>query len=187
MNRYVFGFLAAVGLIVLVIVLIVRSLVSGPSDSQKQADLTSYVGTGTTVQYTIDSPVASDSAHRDIIINIGNYQATITVTQGYQGDVMQKQSYPMSTTSYDIFLRALSFNGFTQGDSNPANKDERGQCALGTRYVFQVIDANGSDIQRFWYTSCGNGTFQGNASTIRNLFTKQIPDYSKITSGVSTY
>ncbi len=185
MNRYIVGFLATVGIIVLIIILIVRSLVSGPSSNPvAQNDLTSYAGTSTTVQYTIDSPVTSAQTHHDIFISIGNYQAALTVTEGYDGSVVRTQSYPMSTSSYATFLRALKYNGFDQGDNSTSNADERGQCALGDRFIYQVIDSSGNDIQRYWSTTCGTGTFHGSASTIRTLFQKQIPDYNKLTSDI---
>lgn len=186
MNRYVIGFLVAVGMIVLVIILIVRSLVSSPSapSGPVAQGLPSYAGTATTVQFTIDSPEGAPSAHNDIIINVGNYQATLTITQGYDGQVVSTKSYPMSTSAYATFLKALNYNGFTAGDpSGP--KDENGHCALGTRYVYEILDPSGNTLQHFWYTSCGSGTFQGSVAAIHDLFTMQIPDYSTLTSGIN--
>ena len=184
-RRYVVAFLLAVGLIIVVIVLIIHGLVSGPSSAPNvPKNLTDYVGTGTSVQLTIDSPVASASQHKDIIINVSNYEAILTVTQGYEGEVLRSQSYPMSSNAYATFLRALNYNGFTQGNNDPALKDERGRCALGARYIYEIINSNDDSIQRYWYTSCGNGTFNGNPQSVRQLFVKQIPDYNKLTSDV---
>ena len=185
MNRYIIGFLAAVGLIVLVIILIVRALVSSPSTPKGVSDLASLVGTGSSVQFTIDSPVTAAVNHYDAIINVSNYQATMTVTQGYEGQVLRTQSYPTGTSAYAIFLRALKYNGFTQGNNDPSVKDERGQCALGTRYIYQVTDSSGNDLQRYWYSTCHQGTFQGNASAVQRLFQLQIPDYNKLVSGIT--
>ena len=185
-NRYIAGFLLAVGLIIVVIFLIIRGLATGPSASSPNvpANLSNYVGTSTAMQFTIDSLVASNDTHYDIVINVSNYQATLTVTQGYDGQVLRTQSYPMTSSSYAVFLRALEFNGFTQGNTDPSLKDERGRCALGNRYIYEIIDGNGNDIQRFWYTSCGSGTFNGSVAAVRQLFTAQIPDYSKLTSDI---
>lgn len=184
-SRYVVAFLLAVGLIIVVIILIIHGLTSGPSTTPNvPKNLTDYVGTATSVQLTIDSPVASSTQHKDIIINVGNYQATLTVTQGYEGQVLRSQSYPMSSSSYAVFLRALNYNGFTQGNNDPSLKDERGRCALGSRYIYEILDSNGDDVQRYWYTSCGNGTFSGSASTVRQLFQNQIPDYATLTRDV---
>ncbi len=185
--RYTLGFLVAVGLIVVVIVVLVRSLVSAPNQTTTPVTpvgLTSYANTATTVQLTIDSPVVAPEKHHDIIINVGNGQSIFTLTQGYQGQVVRTQSYPMDNEAYAVFLRALKANGFDHGNADPSLKDERGQCALGDRYIYQIIDPSGNSIQRFWYTSCGNGTFNGSPSAIRRLFSTQIPDYFKLIQGI---
>ena len=186
-NRYIIGFILAVTLIVVVIIMIVRGLVATPSGSgtPAQTDLTTYVASGNSVQLTIDSPIVSAEEHRDIIITVSNYQATITITKGYDNEQVNTQNYPVSTSQYAIFLRALKLNGFAMGNNDPSVKDERGHCALGDRYIYEGIDATGNDLQRYWYTSCGNGTFQGDVRVINRLFREQIPDYSKLTNGIS--
>ncbi len=185
MGRYVIGFLLAVGLIVVVIVLIVRGLMSGPQTSSTPGlDLNRYAGTSTSMRLTIDTPVAAAETHRDIVITVGNNDASLKVTKGYDGQVVRQQGYPMNSVSYAVFLRALALNGFANGDNTAANRDERGHCALGDRYIYEVIDGNGDTLQHYWYTSCGNGTFKGNVNAIRGLFRKQIPDYDKLTSDV---
>ncbi len=185
MARYIAAFLLAVGLIVLVIVLIVHGLTSGPTTEAPTAmNLDSYSGTDTKVQLTIDSPVAADATHHDIIITVGNDESTMQVTRGYSGEVERQQSYPMNTVAYATFLHALAHNGYTQGDNDPSLKDERGQCALGDRYIFEIIGGSGDTLQHYWYTSCGTGTFHGDAAAVRQLFRLQIPDYLKLTSNV---
>ena len=188
MVRYIVGFLLAVGLIVVVIVLIVRALISGPSTSPLQPaqhDLRSYENTATTVQLTIDSPVTAPERHHDIIINVGNDLTVLTVTQGYQGQAIRSRTYPMDESAYGVFLRALNANGFTQGNNDPTKKDERGHCALGDRFLYQIIDPSGQEIQHYWYTSCGSGTFNGAPATIRRLFQAQVPDYFQQTNGIA--
>lgn len=182
MARYIAGFLLAVGLIVVAIILIVRAL-SGPS-GPKPLDLPSYANSDVTVQFTIDSPVAAAENHHDIIITVGNTEATLLITQGYEGQIQRMKSYPATTNGYAVFLRALALNGFTKGNNDPRFSDERGQCALGDRFIYEVLDTQGNSLQHYWYTSCGTGTFKGKASVIRSLFTKQIPDYASLTSGV---
>ncbi|SRR5260221_1192282 len=185
MTRYIAAFLLAVGLIVLVIILIVRSITSGPSSSPTQViNLNSYDTTDTKVQLIIDGPVSANATHRDIVITVGMDQANIQVTKGYNNEVLRQQSYATGTDAYAAFLHALKVSGFTSGNSDPALKDERGQCALRDRFIYKVIDGAGNNLQRYWYTSCGNGTFAGDATTIRRLFVLQIPDYSKLTSDV---
>lgn len=183
MLRYIIGFFIAVGLIVVVIVLIVRGLSSGHK-GPTVTDLNSYANTDIKVQLTIDNPVSAPSTHRDIIITVSSSNSTILITQGYQGQIVTMQTYSMDPSSYAVFLHALSLNGFTKGNSDPAASDDRGHCALGDRYIYEVPDGSGTDLQRYWYTSCGTGTFNGNVNTIQHLFELQIPNYNQLTSNI---
>jgi hypothetical protein len=181
MVRYIIGFLLAVGLIIVLIVLIIKGLTSSP---QKVLNIDGYANTDTTVQMTIDSPVTAASNHYDIIINVGNIQASLTITQGYGQQVINTQSYPMNTTAYGVFLRSLMLNGFTDGNNSSSLADEQGHCALGDRYIYEVINGQGSDLERYWNTTCGTGTFEGNISVIHQLFEAQIPDYADLTANI---
>lgn len=185
MTRYIVGFLVAVGLIVVVIILIVRGLVSGPSSSPStQLNLKDYADTSTVVRLTLDTPVTATETHHDVVMTVGNLESTLEVTKGYDGEVVRQKSYPMSSNAYAVFLRALSIYGFTKGDNDTKVADERGQCALGDRYIFEVVDPTGNSLQRYWYSSCGVGTFQGNNNAIRTLFIKQFPDYFSLVRDV---
>ena len=183
MARYFIGFILAVGLIVVVIVLIVRGVTS-PHKGPTAIDLPSYANTDTKVQYTIDTPVKSPDMHNDVIMSVSNTTATIMVTQGYDGDTVNLKSYPMTTSGYEVFLKSLALNGYTKGNADPALRDERGHCATGDRFVYEIIDDTGNDIQRYWHTTCNTGTFGGNPDIIRRLFTEQFPDYSTLTQNV---
>ena len=186
MTRYIVGFLLAIGLIVIVIILIIKALTGSPKNQTQQVqNLPSLANSGSTVQLTIDSPVTAPQNHKDIIINIGNAQASLRVTQGYEGDTVRQKSYPMDANAYTVFLKALDYNGFTKGNNDASQQDERGHCATGDRYMYEVVDSDGNTLQHYWYTSCNNGTFQGNVSIIQQLFTNQIPDYSSLTGDVS--
>jgi hypothetical protein len=182
MVRYIVGFLLAVGLIIVLIVLIIKGLASSP---QKVFNLDDYANTNTTVQLTIDSPVTAASNHHDIIINVGNIQASLTITQGYDQQIINTQAYPMNTAAYAVFLRSLMINGFTEGNNSPSLADEQGHCALGDRYIYEVINGQGSDLEHYWYTTCGTGTFEGNISVIHQLFAAQIPDYATLTANIA--
>lgn len=186
-TKYVLGFIAAIGLIVVVIVLLVRSLFSAPSQNPAvvpQMAFTNYADTATTVQLTVDSPITAPTQHHDIIINVGNVNTVLTITQGYDGEVVRSHTYPMSVDSYRVFLAAIFINGFTQGGADPSAKDERGHCALGDRFIYEVIDPSGQTTQRYWSTSCGSGTFNGESTIIRTLFRTQVPDYFQETNDI---
>jgi len=187
-TKYIVGFLAAVGLIVVVIVLLVRALVSGPgtpvAPSIVPADLASQADTATTVKLTLDSPITAPPLHHDITITVGRDETVLTISDGYNGNVVQSKTYGMSATAYRIFLRAIDLNGFTEGNSDPTMKDERGHCALGDRFIYEVIDPDGQTTQRYWQSTCGTGTFNGDGPTIRQLFRDQVPDYFQLTNNI---
>jgi hypothetical protein len=183
MTRYFVGFLLAVGLIVVVVVLIIHALTShkGPTP----LDLPSYANSDVEVQLTIDSPVTSPDTHHDIIMTVGSTQSTLQVTQGYDNNIVSMKSYPMTPNAYNVFLHALELNNFTKGNTNPADANETGHCATGDRYIFEVLDGSNNDLERFWSTSCGSGTFSGDPSLIKQLFTSQFSDYGTQTQGIS--
>jgi hypothetical protein len=183
MARYFVGFLLAVGLIVVVVVLIIRGLLT-PHKAPTALDLPSYAETDTKVQLTIDTPVTDPDHHNDVVMTIGNTASSLMVTKGYDGDTVRIKTYPMTTSAYEVFLRALNYNGFTKGSNDPSLKDERGHCATGQRYIYQIIDGSGSDLQRYWHSSCGQGTFGGNVDIIRHLFMTQFPDFSTQTNDI---
>jgi len=184
MARYFIGFLLAVGLIVVVVILIIKAL-TGTHKGPTPLDLPSYANSNVRVQLTIDSPVTSPDTHNDIILTVGSDQSSLMITKGYDSEVVSMKNYPMTASAYGVFLKALSYNGFTQGNSSPSLADERGHCAQGDRYIYEVIDGNGNDLQRYWYSSCNTGTFKGNGPAVRGLFIKQFPDYGTQTQDVN--
>jgi hypothetical protein len=181
--RYFLGFLAAVGLIVLVFVLVLRGL-GGGGKSNVQTVLTDYTSTDTVMRLTIDGPVKADQNHHMVRITVGRNENMVETIQGYQDTVLTTNTYPNNEEAYGVFLRALHLQGYTKGDDNPDRADERGICPTGTRYIFEIVTGSAS-VQRFWTSSCDGGTFRGKASTVRNLFRAQIPDYAKTTRSMS--
>lgn len=177
--RYVIGFLISIGLIILVFVMIFRG---GGSDLPAERKLVDYANTSTIVQYTVDYPINADQIHRQTVTYVGRDNIKFDVRTGYEGTVVRTQSYENNPTAYANFLRALQLAGYTNGEAEP--RDERGYCPQGYRYIYEVKDGSRT-IQRYWSTSCGSlGNFKGRASTVRTLFQRQVPDYSRLTSGI---
>lgn len=179
--RYFVGFIITIGLIVALILLLVGHGGGGKVPETKQP-LVSYADTATVVRETIDEKVNDVASHRQIQITVGRDNTTFELHKGYDGEVIHSQTYPMTTSSYGSFLKALQHAGFTDGNSDDSLKDERGYCPLGKRYVFEVLDG-GNDIERYWTTSCNSSpkTFNGKTSTVLTLFRLQVPDYDKLT------
>lgn len=184
--RYFFGFLVAILLIVATFILVLRGFHSNESVQSTTTPLTNYATTDTTVQFTDDGPVTADQNHEGIRINVGQYATTIQIYKGYQNDVTSSQTFANNPTSYGTFLRAIELLGYASGVAKPsaALADPRGVCPAGQTFTFQIISGDSSNIQNYWTSSCGGGTFKGNTQGIIDLFDGQVPNYSIITEGV---
>jgi len=183
--RYFIGFLVSVGLIVLVIILIMRGLSGGPKPVIS-APLSDYANTTSVVRLTVAGPIVADQQFQSYQITVGRDQTTIETRKGYEGATIDQRTYSNNQESYYNFLRALDVAGFTKGDSKSPNKDERGMCASGDRFVMQIKNGE-SDVQRFWSATCrGQGNFKGSTDNVRRLFVTQIPtaDFSKLTNSL---
>lgn len=181
--RYFLGFLAAIGLIVLVIILIVRGLSGGDEAAAPKTALTDYSDTATTVRLTIDGPLTANEKHYAVRVTVGRDGNELEVIQGYEGDVVLSQNYENNEAAYTNFLKALQLQGFTKGAAESPIADERGRCPMNKRYIYEIVSPGGATTQRFWSSDCKIGTFAGNGATIRSLFKKQIPDYNKAIRG----
>jgi|EndMetStandDraft_6_1072998.scaffolds.fasta_scaffold85572_2 hypothetical protein len=181
--RYFFGFLVAIGLIVLVFILLLHGFGGGKKKDIPQVTLADYAGTNVQMRYTLDGPVTADQLHQGLRISVGQTESTIELYKGYQNNVVKSKSYPNNQSAYAQFLRALQLLNYNKGNKDPARTDERGFCPAGNRFIFEIVNDDGSDLQRYWATSCGSqGNYQGNVAAVRSLFRQQIPDYQDITA-----
>lgn len=180
--RYFIGFLVTIGLIIVLIILIFGG---GGKKAPTGKKLEDYASTDAQVSMTIDGPVNAASLHQQVRIIVDSNNVTYERIVGYDGNVVDTQLYANTQNSYDVFLHALRHAGFTQGINDPALKDERGYCALGTRYIFELTQG-GNTLERYWATTCGNPkTYSGNISTTLTLFENQVPDYQQRTAGIA--
>jgi hypothetical protein len=147
-------------------------------------DLPEYANTDAQVRMTIDGRINGEDIHRAIRITVGRDQRSIDIIHGYSDQVIESHQYPNSLNAYDVFLRALKGQGFLQARKKVKNTDDRGQCPLGQRYIFE-LNQSGEQISRLWASNCsGVGTFAGKSSNTQTLFKRQISEYDKITSKV---
>jgi len=182
--RYFIGFLITIGLIIVLIVL----LFSGGNKSTPSAVpklLSSYASTDAEVRLTIDGPINAAQSHQKVQITINSSQATFQQLQGYDGTVVNTQSYANTPNGYYAFLRALEQADFTKGNSSPALANDTGLCPLGDRYNMELIQ-NGNVLENYWTTTCGGlATFEGNTDLTLQLFQAQIPNYSNLTENIN--
>lgn len=179
--RFFTAFLVAIGLLVLVLVIIIKSLTGPPP--KPPINLTSYANTSATAQLTIDGPVNADQTHQQVQITVGNVINQFEILQGYQGTVQASKTFESNTNAFSAFLQALQLADFTKG-SNAQIPDMQGYCPDGDRYIFELSE--GADtIERYWGTSCGGqGTYGGDVGLTLDLFEKQVPNYDNLTENV---
>lgn len=187
--RYFIGFLVAIGLLILAIILIIRGFSGGGVSVSTKTPLTNFASTNTVMQMVIDGPVNVDQNHYQLQMTVGQNLNTMTLYQGYQGTSVKTDTYPSNSAAYGEFLRSLQLAGYTHGDtSSSATTDPRGFCPFGERYTLEIVNGSGQDVQRFWATSCGNqGTFKGNLNTVLQLFQAQFPGYNQIISNTDLF
>ena len=141
----------------------------------------------TNVQYVQEGEVTAPEDHYSIVITINNTSRTIAIYNAYQPVAITTQSFANSQVSYDSLYAALVSSGFFAKKDNKDNYDRAGYCPLGIKYDYKAgNDINFPDFSS-WSASCSikAGTFNGNKSDVKKLFTNQIPDYKTITEDVT--
>lgn len=181
--RYFVGFLVTMGLIFLLVILLFRG--SGkPKVPLTTKTIDSYATTNAETILTIDGQVNAASLHRQLRITVDRDDVTYEEIEGYEGHVTKMEHYSNNESAYTNFLLALGHAGFTNGDDSKLLRDERGYCAEGQRYIFELRQDN-KDIERYWATSCGKPkTYLGVLSLTLELFQAQVPNYDELTRNV---
>lgn len=178
--RYFFGFLAAVGLIVLVFVLIIRGFSGGGAKEEQVIDLSSYGNTDAVVRLTVEGPVVADQNHNAYEITIGRNTAKLETYKGYDREVIETKTYENNQEAYETFLLSLERAGYHKTIEEENDTDPRGICPTGNRYTYELIDGPATLIES-WSAACNKGTFRGESTAVRNLFIRQIPEFSRVT------
>ena len=183
MTRYFLAFLATFGLILLLLVLLFHG--GSKPKTPTGRTLSSYASTDAVVRMTIDGPINADQNHQAVRVTVGRDDVTFEQIQGYQGNVVNEQTFSNNEPAYENFLLALAHAGYTQGNKSSALKDERGYCPLGDRYVFELTQED-QEIERYWATGCGSPkTYLGVLSLTIQLFENQVPGYTDLTQHVA--
>jgi hypothetical protein len=185
MMRYYIGFLVTFGLLILLVFLLFHGGGSKANVPTTSAPLYSYASTSAQVRLTIDGPINANQNHQQVQITADQNSVTYDQIQGYDGNVINQQQFTNSENAYSAFLHALEVAGFTEGNSSAALSDEQGQCPLGDRFTFELIQ-NGNDLERFWTTSCPKSprNYEGDAPLTITLFQAQVPGYGTLTKNL---
>jgi hypothetical protein len=175
----VFGIFMTIVIIVLLIML-VRS--GGGQEANRRAMMTEYTTLQSEVSWTMRGRVVGDDMYNEVRIYVNRNERGIEVTNGYNGRVEKVQTYPNNQEAYTVFMRALNIANFPQEREAP--EDDRGYCATGRRYVYELKSGD-EQLLRTWGTSCSSdqGSFDGTAKRVRTLFERQITDYKDVVKG----
>jgi hypothetical protein len=180
--RYFLGFLIAIGLVALVIILVVKGLGNNNATGPQPKPLSSYANTDAVASLLIGGPIVADQNYQQIEISISQVSSQISIINGYQGTVVNTKIYANNTNAYSAFLSSLQHYGFNLGNSNYAHKTPAGFCSSGNTYTYSLTNGNDT-IFNYWAASCAKeGNFEGVVANINNLFQLQIPDYKQITA-----
>lgn len=184
--RYVIGFAISVILVILLIIVLVGGGGNNNKASTPQSQpLESYANSDAQASETIDGPVTAPQTHDQIKITVDRQQITFQHLKGYNGEVVKQQTYNNTEESYTVFLRSLAVVGFTKGSNDKSLQNEQGYCPSGDRYVFALTDGTNT-VQRYWTTTCGSPkTYEGNTAATLDLFQKQVPNYSDLTTDIT--
>lgn len=189
MNRHIGRIFLALFVAALLFIFIVIEIFGGskkpaPNPSTPVVkSLPDYSSTTAQVSFTLDGPITGDDTHRQIKIIVDQFQRKLDIIGGYNGNIIQENNFANNQQAYDIFLRSLKNSGFMSKIKNPKITDERGQCPLGDRFIFELNDS-GDVLSHSWTTSCGGtlGTLGVTSGTLQQLFKAQITNYDQIIS-----
>lgn len=181
MTKYVIGAVSAILLLVLAFVLVVNKGNDNQAttkEAPKILKLTDYADRSSQVVLHTDGRLVGEEDRRSVRITVSANERRLEVLSGYNGQVVNSQSYPNTQAAYSVFLNGLSGAGFMKAKKTSITNPQS-ICTGGKHYYYNVSE-NGEKKSDLWSTSCDkSGTFDGRASTVRELFQLQIPDYNK--------
>lgn len=161
---------------------IARSVFGGSETAQTDTELVQAVDLGDSrvVRYIVEGPTVASSEHRSYAIEITRNIASMKVYSDYGQKIVAEKSYTNNTEAFDTFIKSLENANATARYTGTDVEDDfadQGVCPTGRTYVLEIDQ----DVRR-WTTSCDRkqGTAAGKMTTMRDLFSKQIPDFSDL-------
>ncbi len=200
MNRE-FGGPTRLGIIIIGVVffLIVAGLfyfITGGRSSQpgvsaedlKRAQVTT-VHSGRSVRMTVYGPIVANEERESYEVTVTTTTRRFAAYQGYNQSQIAASDYDNTYEGYQQFVYALARADFDKDRTvTDTEKDDRGACATGRRYVYELFE-NGDLVRRAWTTTCNKtkGDFGGSNKLAAALFNKQIPDFTTAIKVLGTF
>jgi hypothetical protein len=190
-GKYATSVLLFVAVIVLLFLgfKVIKNLLHGnkPKQTQtvKKVDLLAVPEKDDTVQYMIIGPTIGDEQHSSIRIKVNRDFRTVEILQGYDNEIIKSQETPNTLEAYEAFIAALNGAGFAKTFPAEGRGNEAQDCPLSRKFSYEIAPGTSDEI-RTWSNSCSSkqGTFGGNASLVRTLFQRQIPNYDQYIASV---
>lgn len=153
---------------------------STSTSTVKKTDLATYNKDSSFVRVTVKGPIVANEKFQSYQIEVGQNYRDFKIFTGYNNQVVVEERLSNDKVAYDNFLKSLKQYSYTS-KTDEYSADETGQCATGKRYIYELFD-NSKTLQRTWDVSCNNsvGTFTGSGISVRSLFKKQIPNFTKL-------
>lgn len=186
-NRYLIGFVVVILLMLIGLILVFSGGGDNRPTEERPKPLPEYSTTYAEVSYLQRGIINGEDIHRSIRITVGQFQRRVDVIAGYNGNIIQTNTFSNNEAAYSEFLWAIANAGFlAERKTSKEQANPQGKCPLGTLFEYE-LNESGERLSSLWTSSCNNktGTLAGNQSTLSQLFKNQITDYDKLMSGVS--
>lgn len=179
--KFVLGIIGVIFAAIIVIVLLISG--GGDRPAERPLIVSEEAREGVSAVLTTQGQVVGQDQRRAIRVIVNQNERRLEILTGYEEAVERSSTFPNTHAGFETFLAALQQAGF--GRKRPtAIDDERGACPLGRQYIYELREYS-QELLRSWSSTCSNqGDFAGRGSTVRTLFEKQIPDYSRLVRGV---
>lgn len=182
--KYILGVVGVLGLLLVAFIFI---FTRGGNDSQPKGaqpkQLVEYAKQNSSVSVTTTGPLVGDEDRRSIQITISALERELEVLSGYDGQVIDSYSFPNTPEAYKTFLSAMSGQGFTAAKSSNI-EDKWRVCPTGRHFEYKLTEMN-KTVSDLWGVSCDkSGTFNGKGNTVRQLFERQIPEYTELVKDI---
>lgn len=184
--KFIIGVFSAIMILLLVVVLLFNrgDDASQPAANTQPAQLVDYASKNSNVSLTTVGRVVGEDEQRSIRIVVSPSERRLEILGGYGQTVISSQAFANTPIGYQNFLSALSGQGFTRAKESKI-KDATTVCPTGQRFEYDLSE-NGDHVSNLWSVSCDrSGTFNGNAIVVRQLFERQIPQYSTLVTDVN--
>lgn len=154
----------------------------GATIEEQNRRLVTTTHSGRSVRMTVYGPVVANENRESYEVTVSTSTRRFAAYQGYSQTQIASKDYDNTLEAYQQFVYALSRAGFDKERRLSTDQaDDRGACSTGQRFVYELYE-NGDAIKRVWTTTCSSakGSFGGVNTATKDLFNKQIPEFSTV-------